>query len=271
MLGLGQQVDCDHERVRVLVRDHQDLGGPGEQVDADLTEQLTLGLGHVRVAGPRQHRHTSDRLGAHCHRRDGLDAAQQVDLVGARQVHGRDRRGRDLAADGRGAGDDPGHARDLGGHDRHVGRRGQRVAAAGHVRAGGGDGHVPVAEADAGQCLDVDVEHRVTLGLGERTHLLLHEADVVEDLLRDISDDALDLLGRQAERLRAPVVELLGVLAHRLVAAFADVVEDGAHSLGDVRAGGGHLGGGDGGLEVSGHDGSLQLVSFGQGMGVRRR
>ena len=50
MLGLGQQVDRDDERVGVLVGDDEDLGGPGEQVDADLAEQLALGLGDVGVA-----------------------------------------------------------------------------------------------------------------------------------------------------------------------------------------------------------------------------
>jgi hypothetical protein len=43
---------------------------------------------------------------------------------------------------------------------------------------------VLVAEAHAGQRLHLDVEHRVALVLREVPHLLLDEADVVDDLLR---------------------------------------------------------------------------------------
>jgi 3-oxoacyl-[acyl-carrier protein] reductase len=49
VLSLGQQVDRDDERVRLLVGDYQDFGGAREQVDADLPEQLPFRLGHIRV------------------------------------------------------------------------------------------------------------------------------------------------------------------------------------------------------------------------------
>ena len=77
MLGLAEQVDRDDERVGVLVGDDQDLGRAGEQVDADLAEQLPLGLGDVRVAGAGEQVDLADGLGAERHRRDGLGAAEQ--------------------------------------------------------------------------------------------------------------------------------------------------------------------------------------------------
>ena len=107
VLGLAEQVDGDDERVGVLVGDDQDLGRTGEQVDADLAEQLPLGLGDVGVAGTGEQVDPADRLGAEGQRRDRLHAAEQVDLVGAGEVHRRDGRGRDLAADRRRAGGDP--------------------------------------------------------------------------------------------------------------------------------------------------------------------
>ncbi len=54
VLGLAEQVDRDDERVGLVVGDDQDLGRAGEEVDADLAEQLALGLGHVGVARARR-------------------------------------------------------------------------------------------------------------------------------------------------------------------------------------------------------------------------
>ena len=90
VLGLGQQVDGDDERVGVLVGDDQHFGRPGEEVDADLAEQLALGLGDVGVAGAGEHVDRVDGLGADGQGGDRLDTAEQVDLVGAGQVHGGD-------------------------------------------------------------------------------------------------------------------------------------------------------------------------------------
>ena len=117
----------------------EDLGRPGEQVDADLAEQLALRLGDVGVAGTGDEVDPLDRLGAEREGDDRLHAAEEVDLVGAGEVHRRDRRGRDLAADRRRARGDALDAGHLGGDDRHVRRSGQRVAATRHVGAGGAD------------------------------------------------------------------------------------------------------------------------------------
>ena len=51
MLGLAEEVGGDHLDVRGVVGDHQDLGRPGEEVDADAAEELALRLGDVGVAG----------------------------------------------------------------------------------------------------------------------------------------------------------------------------------------------------------------------------
>ena len=61
VLGLAEQVGGDRSRGRrQLVGDHQDLGGAGEQIDSDLSEELALGLGDVGVPRSDQHRHRGD-------------------------------------------------------------------------------------------------------------------------------------------------------------------------------------------------------------------
>ena len=72
-----------------------DLGRTGEQVDADLAEQLPLGLRDVGVARTGEQVDRGDRLGAQGQRCDRLHTAEQVDLVGAGEVHrgDADRRG----------------------------------------------------------------------------------------------------------------------------------------------------------------------------------
>lgn len=233
VLGLRQQVDGDGERVGGVVGDDQDLGRPGEQVDADLAEQLPLGLGDVGVARPGQHVDRGDRVGAQRHRRDRLDPAQDVDLVGAGQRHRGDRRRRDLAADRGRAGDHVRHARGLRGHDRHVRRRRQRVPPARHVRTRRADRDVPVPEDHTRQGLYLDVVQGLPLDPREVPDLVLHEPDVVDHLLRQRRDQLVDPLGGQA--LRGAAVEPVRVLPHRRVAARAHVVHDRPHPLGDAR------------------------------------
>ena len=85
MLGLADQVGGDELRGSAQSSAiDQDLGRPGEQVDADLAEELALGLGDVGVARPDEHVDALDRLGPERERGDRLDAAEDADLVGAR-------------------------------------------------------------------------------------------------------------------------------------------------------------------------------------------
>jgi hypothetical protein len=106
VLGLAEQVGGADLGVHGVVGDHQRLGRPGEQVDADAAEELALGLGDEGVARADQHVDRRDRLGAERHRADRLHAAEHVDLVGAGQVHRRDDGRVRLALEGRRAGDD---------------------------------------------------------------------------------------------------------------------------------------------------------------------
>ncbi len=173
MLGLAQQVGGAHLGVGGLVGDDQDLGRAGEQIDADPAVKLALGLGDIGVAGPDQHVDRPERLGAERHRRDRLDAAEHINLVGAGEVHRRDRlRVRHALVRRRAGGDvaDPGDPR---GDDRHMRRGDHRIAPARHIAADAADRDVAMAEHDAGQRLDLDIAHRCALDLGEVADLLL--------------------------------------------------------------------------------------------------
>ena len=83
-----------------------------------------------------------------------------------------------------------------------------------------------MAEHDAGQRLDFEVVHGVALLLREIAHLRLREFDVVEIALGHLRDGALDLLRRQPEILRRPVVEFLRQFADRRILALIDLRQD---------------------------------------------
>ncbi len=86
-----------------------------------------------------------------------------------------------------------------------------------------------MAEDHAGQRLDLDITQRSPLDLGEVADLGLGKADVVQGLLRDGVDDVGDLRLAQPEAFRVPAVELQRQLAHGLVAAQTNVVQDAAY------------------------------------------
>ena len=121
MLGLRQQVDGDQEFVGRFVGDDQDLGWPGEQVDADFAVQVPLGLCHVGIPGTGDEVDPVQKLGAERHRGHGLHATEEVDLIRSRHAHGGHCGSRYLTMDRRCAGHHSGHAGNLGGDYRHVG------------------------------------------------------------------------------------------------------------------------------------------------------
>ena len=209
VLGLAEQVGGAHLGVDGLVGDHHGLGRAGEEVDADAAVELALGLGDEGVAGADQHVDRRDRLGAERHRADRLHAAEHVDLVRARQVHGGDD-GRDAARPGAAApSDDARHAGDRGGQHRHVRRGDHREFAGRHIAADRLHRDVLVAEDHAGQRLDLDIGHRGALGLGEAPHLRLGEVDVGHVARRHFVHRCIDFRLGQAEGRRRVLVEFL--------------------------------------------------------------
>ena len=162
-----------------------------------------------------------------------MGAAERVDVVGAAQVHRGDDRGYGLAAARRGERSDAADAGDARRDDAHVRRRDHRVAAARDVRADGADRDVAVPQPDSGERLDLDVRQARALRLGEASHLSLSEADVVQRLVVDGGQAALDGVVAQAEVAALPAIQARGELAQCAIAALA-------HGGDDLRDGGGN-------------------------------
>ncbi len=235
MFRLAHQVRCDDGRIRRAVGDDADLRRAGEDIDAHAAEQHALGFGHELVAG------TDDYVGrlageqAIGHGGNGLHAAQGHDGVHARHLHGVQHLRMDaLAAIGRGAGDDRGHAGRLGGGDAHVGRRDVRIAPGGHVAARHIDRNQPLPGHQPRRQFDLEFPHRCHLRLRELAHLAGRELDVALDARRNGRGAPFDFGGGHQD-VPLPFVQPPGVVAHRSLAAGLDVRQ---HFRGDLARGG---------------------------------
>ena len=237
VLGLPQQIGHHHLGIGRLVGDNQDLRRPGQQIDADAAEELPLGLGHIGVARPDQHIDARDGLGAQRHRRHRLDAADDIDLVGATQRHRRDGLGMGRPAGRWRAGNDVPDAGHPGRDDAHMRRGHHGIAPARHVAPDAVDRNVPVPQCHARQGLHLHVPDRLALNLREVADLRLSEADVCDGLVGDRFHQPVDLGLGQPEALGRPAVEPLGQLAHRRVAARLHVGQDTLDRLAHPRVG----------------------------------
>ncbi len=121
MLILRFEIFDDIIRVRVVVRNHGDLGRSGGHVNVHETIDLPLRLRHVGVARPDDLVHLRDRLRAERHRADRLRAANLVDGRHLQQVrHHEDMRVHRPVLFRRRHEDDLLDAGDLGRHHCHV-------------------------------------------------------------------------------------------------------------------------------------------------------
>ncbi len=84
-------------------------------------------------------------------------------------------------------------------------------------------------------CTSISLERR-PLRQGEVADLRLGELNVRERLRRQGAHTVLDLVARKPEGRRRPLVELLGVLAHGLLAVSTDVAEDPLDCLANLQA-----------------------------------
>ena len=132
-------------------------------------------------------------------------------------------------------------ARDAGGGDGHDRRGDVGVAPARHVGPRGVDRDVAVAGDQAGDDLDLGVQHRRLLRLGEAAHVVMREADIVAEALGHLLGGGGNLVGGDDD-LALPFVELCGVVPGLGVATGLDLVEDALHRGAHIGfAGGGGL------------------------------
>ena len=239
VLGLGDEVGRDTDRVRGRRGEDHALRRPGREVDADLAADLELGRGHPGVArtddaidgfdgGVRETvGEGSDRLGA-----AGDDERVDSEEPGCAE---KDRVEGSVAA-GRRGDDDAIDARDLrrdDGHDqrRRVGRRAARDVGADRV-----DGGPAALDLDAGG--DLGRGRGRALGLGEA-------ADVVDRLVEGSADvrfegvaRRFEVAGVEDEPTVRPSATDGGIgVADGVVAAGADVGEGRADGFADCGSG----------------------------------
>ena len=208
MLRLTQQVCRADFCINGFIGNHHGLGRTGKEVDANTTKQLSLGFGNKGVSGANQHVHRLNGFGSQCHRTDRLDSAQNVNLVSAAKVHGRDYARIGFAVEGRGARDDPRHTSNARRRHRHVRGSYHRELTARHVAPYGLHWDVLVTEDDARHGFNFDVGHAVALSLRKNAHLLLRKLDVVQLLRGQLRDQIIDLGLRQSERFGRVAIKL---------------------------------------------------------------
>ena len=227
VLCLREKVRRDEPGVGRLVRDHKDLAGACDRVDAGHAKTRFFGKGYENVAGARDLVHLGNGLRAIGHSCDRLRAADLVDLCRARNVRSCNRAGRCLAVcTGGRAHDDLLNACHLGRDNIHQNAGGIHSAAAGHIAARNRD-----------RCDLLPQDHAVLSGCDPAVSLLLFviAADVLRRLLHDFDQFGiqrrirlLDLFSRYAQRIGREMafVELLAVFEQGVVAVLTDIVND---------------------------------------------
>mmetsp|Transcript_99631 Transcript_99631/g.319728 ORF Transcript_99631/g.319728 Transcript_99631/m.319728 type:complete len:412 (+) Transcript_99631:480-1715(+) len=182
VLRLAQKVGRGDLGVHGVVAEQERLRGAGQEIDADLAEDLLLRLGDEGVAGARDEVHAADGLGAVGHGGDGLGAAHEVDFVRAGHVHRDDGQiGRPARIPARHRGRAREHAlaaRDLGRQHRHVGRSDHWKFAARHVATDVSDRQMFVAQDDTRLSFHLNILHGVPLQLSKSPDVVLRVLDV---------------------------------------------------------------------------------------------
>ena len=197
MLGLADEVGSNDFGIGVLVSEDQAVGGAGEHVDADAAEQDALGFGDELIARPDQNARGRNIEKSERHRGHALHAAHGENAVGAADVGGvEDRRMNADIGPRRRANRDVLAAGDLGSGYRHDGGGDMAVAAAGHIAAGSFDGDGFLACGQTRHDLDLDIGEGLLLGFGEFADIVVGEADIVLELLRQAGRCRLDLFAR---------------------------------------------------------------------------
>ena len=230
MLGLAQQVCGTQFAIYRVVGNDQGLRRTGQEVDTDASEELTLGLGDIGVAGAYQH---VDRLeiaarrtlGSERHQANGLYAAKRQDGIRARHVLGHHDSRTGLPPIRRGGRQDPLDPRHLGRDHSHVCGGHKRILAARHIGPDRIYRCVPMTEDHARQGLDLDVLQRVLLDLGKVPDLCLGEGNIVNRALRQGGVSGADFVLAQAEVFAVPFVQVARIAADSLKSLRLDVAE----------------------------------------------
>ena len=239
VLGLGKEVHRHPLGIGLAVAHDDDLGRPGNHVDAHNAEHQALGSGDVDISRSDNLIDPGDGLRAVRQRRHRLRAADGKDAVHTAQVGGGEHHLVQLPVRRRHHHDNLGHVGDLGRNRVHQHRRWIRRLAAGHI------------ESDTLKRRDLLAEQRA-VGLGIAPGFGSLTLVVGADALGGVRQRLVLFLGERARRLAQAyarnlklghrhglaAIELAGIVEQRGVAARAHVVENRAHARLDLGVGG---------------------------------
>jgi hypothetical protein len=122
VLGLGKEIGGDPVGIRIAVSEDQNLRGPGDHVDPDLSEDPALRRSDIGIPGPDDLGDRRDRLRSVGQSRHRLRTADAKKLVDTGKSRGCEHERIGLAPRRRDHHHDPRHARDLRGHRIHQDR-----------------------------------------------------------------------------------------------------------------------------------------------------
>ena len=220
MLGLGEEVGRDPERVGGGVGHDHNLGRSGEAIDTHRARNLSLREGHVHIAGARDHVDRTYRLGAVRHRRDRLRAADSIHLVDAGQRRGRKRdRGNRAVGPGRRTQRDLPHPRDAGRSRGHQHARRVRGPPTGDVTTGAVDREHSLGQPDA---VALEGEAAGALRRVKCGDFAVRVVERPPDLAAGAGESRGERRGCNAQIVDLGTVEALGELPEGGVAAVSD-------------------------------------------------
>jgi hypothetical protein len=235
--ALGDEIGGDPGGIGRAIGNDQHFGGARDGIDADLAEDLALGGSDIGIAGADDLVDAADGFGAIGQGGDRLGAADAVDFGDAGNLGGKQDDGADLPARGGDGQSNAVHPGQLGGDGAHDDGGGIGGETAGNVDADGIDGGPAGAQRHPEGIL-IDVvggELLFVVGLDAVMRGLERGADFIGHA----GGGAIDFLGGNAQvgGGEIGVVEFIGQLDHGLVAARADIGDDGGDDIAHFLAG----------------------------------
>ena len=236
MLGLAHQIQRNPVRIIVAIRDDQNFGRTRDHVDADLTENTTLGGCNKGVSGSGDLINRLDRFGAIGQRRDRLRATDAVNLIHAGQARRQQNQRIDNAVR-RGNGNcQTANARHLRRNGVHQNGRRIRGQAARHIKTRRRNRRPTPTKLRACGVGPHRVLGHLTAVVGADAFRCQFQCRAL--FVRHFGDFRVNLCGRDCKPIRCQLhpVEFGRQFQNRRVAACADIGNDVGHDMIHVRA-----------------------------------
>ena len=179
MLCLAEQVGCANFSINRCVCDDHRFRWACKEVNANTPVQLSLCLGHERIAWSNKHMYRIYCFGSQSHCTHRLDATQDIDFMCSTHVHCCHDCWVWLTIHWRRRGYDPWNACDACCQNRHMRACHHWEFAARDIASDRLDRYVFVTQDNAGHRFDLNISHRCALGFRKFLDLRLSKANIV--------------------------------------------------------------------------------------------